>query len=88
MPMLLTPYNYKLLFMGALLVVLGFGGMYIEGQQYGIYSLFIGPVLIMAGFVVVAVSVFKTDPAVLEKEKEAQAAPESESATTDTTSTA
>ncbi len=63
MPMLLTAYNYKILAVGVLCVILGFGGMYIEGQQHGIYSLYIAPLLVMAGFVLVAIAVFKTDPA-------------------------
>ena len=62
MPMLLTSYNYKILAVGVLCVLLGFGGMYIEGQQHGIYSLYIAPLLVMAGFVLVAIAVFKTDP--------------------------
>ena len=43
-------------------MVLGFGGMYIEGQQYGIYSLYIAPILVMTGFIIVAISIFRTDP--------------------------
>ena len=62
MPMLLTAYNYKILAIGVLCVLIGFGGMYIEGQQYGIYSLYIAPLLVMAGFILVAVAVFKTPP--------------------------
>jgi len=62
MPMLLTAYNYKILAIGVLCVLLGFGGMYIEGQQYGIYSLYIAPLLVLTGFVLVAFAVFKTDP--------------------------
>ncbi len=62
MPMLLTAYNYKFLAIGVICVILGFGGMYIEGQQYGIYSLYIAPLLVLAGFVLVAFAVFKTDP--------------------------
>ncbi len=60
--MLLSAYNYKILAVGVLCVILGFGGMYIEGQQYGIYSLYIAPLLVMGGFVLVAIAVFKTDP--------------------------
>ncbi len=62
MPMLLTAYNYKILALGVLCVILGFGGMYMEGQQYGIYSLYIAPLLVMTGFVLVAFAVFRTDP--------------------------
>jgi hypothetical protein len=62
MPMLLSAYNYKILALGVLCVILGFGGMYLEGQQYGIYSLYIAPLLVMAGFILVAMAVFRTDP--------------------------
>ena len=67
--MLLSAYNYKILALGVLLVILGFGGMYIEGQQYGIYSLYIAPILVLGGFVVVAMSVFRTDPELLKREE-------------------
>ncbi len=63
--MLLTAYNYKLLFIGVMCVIFGFGGMYLEGQQYGVYSLYIAPLLVIAGFIVVAISVFRTDPALV-----------------------
>lgn len=72
-PMLLTAYNYKLLVIGVVCVLLGFGGMYIDGQQYGIYSLYIAPLLVMAGFITVATGIFKTDPAILKEEKENKA---------------
>lgn len=78
--MLLTAYNYKLLVLGAVLILAGFGGMYIEGQQYGIFSLYVAPLLVMAGFIIVAVSVFKTDPKILEaEEKDRVQTPESSS---------
>ncbi|MEX0679963.1 MAG: hypothetical protein WD097_01160 [Balneolales bacterium] len=64
-PMLLTSYNYKLLAAGGFCVVLGFGGMYIDGTQYGIYSLYLAPLLVTLGFILVAISVFKTDPALV-----------------------
>lgn len=86
--MLLTSYNYKILVMGVLLVLLGFGGMYIESQQYGVYSLFIGPILVITGFILVAISVFKTDPEVLENERQNQSASGSESNKSDTPTSA
>lgn len=66
--MLLTAYNYKFLLIGILCVVLGFGGMYVDEQQFGIYSLYIAPILVLSGFVLVAISVFITDPKLLEEE--------------------
>ncbi len=67
--MLLSAYNYKILALGVLLVILGFGGMYIEGQQYGIYSLYIAPLLVMTGFILVAIAVFRTDPKLAREEE-------------------
>lgn len=61
-PMLLTAKNYKLLVYGVLAAIIGFGGMYIEGQQFGIFSLYIAPLLVLGGFATIAVSVFRTDP--------------------------
>lgn len=66
--MLLTAYNYKILLFGILCVMFGFGGMYLEEQQFGLYSLYIAPILVLAGFVLVAISVFKTDPKLIEEE--------------------
>lgn len=68
-PMLLSAYNYKILALGVLLVILGFGGMYIEGQQYGIYSLYIAPLLVMTGFILVVIAVFRTDPKLIREDK-------------------
>ena len=61
--MLLTAYNYKLMLYGVLCVLIGFGGMYIEGQQFGVFSLYIAPLLVLGGFILVAIAVFRTDPA-------------------------
>ncbi|MDG5766608.1 hypothetical protein QA596_03945 [Balneolales bacterium ANBcel1] len=61
-PMLLTAYNYKLLVLGIVLVLGGFALMYLEGKQFGFISLYLSPIMVLAGFVVVAVSVFRTDP--------------------------
>ncbi len=77
--MLLTAHNYKILALGVLCVILGFGGMYIDGQQHGIYSLYIAPLLVMTGFILVAVAVFKTDPKLLKEEGAADPTKESPS---------
>ncbi len=80
--MLLSAYNYKLLALGVLFVILGFGGMYIEGQQHGIYSLYIAPLLVMAGFIFVAVAVFKTDPKLSQQEVKDDQSKETNSSST------
>lgn len=51
--------NYKILGLGVLLIVIGFTIMRIENEVYGIISLYIAPVIIMAGYIVVAVAILK-----------------------------
>lgn len=51
--------NYKILGIGVLLIVIGFTIMRIENEVYGIISLYVAPVIIMAGYIVVAVSILK-----------------------------
>ena len=80
--MLLSAYNYKFLALGVLFVILGFGGMYIEGQQHGIYSLYIAPLLVMSGFIFVAIAVFKTDPKLVNQEMEQELTRDTTSTTT------
>lgn len=67
-PMLLTSYNYKLLFYGILSIIVGFGSMYIESRQFGFVSLYIAPLLVLGGFAVVAMAIFRTDPQLIEQE--------------------
>ena len=68
--MLLTAWNYKWLVAGIGSVLAGFGGMYLESQQFGFISLYLAPILILGGFVVVAYSVFQTDPSLLAENAE------------------
>lgn len=51
--------NYKILGIGVLLIVIGFTIMRLENEVYGFISLYIAPVVIMAGYIVVAVSILK-----------------------------
>lgn len=51
--------NYKLLFIGILLVAAGFASMYIENSVRGIVPMYISPILILAGYVVVVFSIIK-----------------------------
>lgn len=60
-PMLLTPLNYKLMGLGVLLVIIGFTAMRIENEVYGFVSLYISPVLILTGYIVVIYSILKKD---------------------------
>ncbi len=60
-PMLLTPLNYKLMGLGVLLVIIGFTAMRIENEVYGIVSLYISPIVILTGYIVVIYSILKKD---------------------------
>ncbi|HLR77139.1 MAG TPA: hypothetical protein VK106_05725 [Balneolaceae bacterium] len=55
--MIFESLNYKLLILGLLLVIAGFTAMYIENEVYGIISLYISPIVIIAGYVVVIFSI-------------------------------
>jgi len=61
--MVLGAQNYMLLGVAVLCLAIGFGGMYIENEFTGWFSLYISPLFLVAGFVTV---VF----AILWKEKE------------------
>ncbi len=60
-PMLFSSLNYKLLGLGVLLVIIGFTAMRIENEVYGVVSLYISPVVILAGYIVVAYAILKKD---------------------------
>ena len=60
-PMLFTGMNYKLMGIGLLLVIIGFGAMRIENEVYGFISLYFSPIVILAGYAVVGYSILKRD---------------------------
>lgn len=60
-PMLFTPLNYKIMGLGVLLVIIGFTAMRIENEVYGIISLYISPVVILSGYIVVIYSILRKD---------------------------
>ena len=55
--MIFTGKNYMILGIAILLLTIGFGGMYIENNLTGWFSLYISPVLAVAGFITVAVAI-------------------------------
>ena len=59
--MLFTALNYKLMGIGVLLVLSGFTAMRIENEVYGIVSLYISPVVILAGYILVIYAILKRD---------------------------
>ncbi len=60
-PMLFTPLNYKILGFGALLIIVGFIAMRLENEVDGIISLYISPIVIMAGYITVIYAILKRD---------------------------
>lgn len=59
--MLFSAWNYKILGIGLLLVIVGFTAMYLENEVNGFISLFISPLLIMAGYITVIFAIMKPD---------------------------
>ncbi len=59
--MLFTPLNYKIMGLGVLLVIIGFTAMRIENEVYGVVSLYISPVVILTGYIIVIYSILKKD---------------------------
>ncbi len=46
-----------------LLIVSGFSAMYIENEIHGVISLYVSPIVIMAGYVIVIFAIMKHDRA-------------------------
>jgi len=57
--MAFSTLNYKLLGLGALLILIGFTIMRLENEVYGLVSLYIAPVVIMSGYITVIVAILK-----------------------------
>lgn len=60
-PMLFSPLNYKLMGFGVLLVAAGFTVMKLENEVYGFFSLYVSPVVILAGYITVIYAILKRD---------------------------
>ncbi len=60
-PMIFDAWNYKVLTIGLLLVIAGFTAMYLENEVEGFISLFISPIVIMAGYITVIIAILKHD---------------------------
>lgn len=58
-PMIFDVWNYKVLAVGLLLIIAGFTAMYWENEVEGFISLFISPVVIMAGYITVIIAILK-----------------------------
>lgn len=60
-PMFFSAFNYKLIGIAILLIVAGFTAMYMENEVDGIISLYISPLVILAGYIVVVFAIMKHD---------------------------
>ena len=60
-PMFFSAYNYKMIGIAILLIVVGFTAMYLENEVDGFISLFISPIMIMAGYILVVFAIMKHD---------------------------
>ncbi len=58
-PMFFNSFNYKLIGLSILLIITGFTAMYLENEVQGFISLYISPILIMAGYVIVIFAILK-----------------------------
>jgi polyferredoxin len=56
-PMIFQPLNYKLLILGLFLIVIGFMAMYMDNSIWGLVPLYLSPIVILAGYVVVIFSI-------------------------------
>ncbi len=60
-PMFFSAYNYKMIGIAILLIVVGFTAMYLENEVNGFISLFVSPIVIMAGYILVVFAIMKHD---------------------------
>ncbi|MEX0660248.1 MAG: hypothetical protein WD381_04475 [Balneolaceae bacterium] len=60
-PMAFSALNYKILGLGVLFIVIGFTAMRLENEVHGIISLYISPVVIMAGYITVIYAILKRE---------------------------
>ena len=60
-PMFFSAFNYKLIGIAILLIFAGFTAMYLENEVHGFVSLYISPIVIMAGYVIVIFAIMKHD---------------------------
>ncbi len=60
-PMFFSAFNYKLIGVAILLIFAGFSAMYLENEVDGVISLYISPLVILAGFITVIFAIMKHD---------------------------
>jgi uncharacterized membrane protein len=60
-PMFFSAYNYKLIGIAILLIFAGFTAMFLENEVHGFISLYVSPIAVMAGFILVVFAIMKHD---------------------------
>ncbi len=60
-PMFFSSFNYKLIGIAIALILSGFAAMYWENEVQGFISLYVSPLVIMAGYVLVIFAILKHD---------------------------
>ena len=66
--MFFSAFNYKLLGIAVLLIVGGFAAMYMENEINGFISLYVSPIVVMAGYVLVIFAITKHDRQEMEED--------------------
>lgn len=57
--MIFSASNYRLLGIGIILIIAGFTAMRIENEVYGLVSLYISPVVILAGYILIIFAILR-----------------------------
>jgi len=70
-PMFFSGFNYRLIGIAILLIVGGFTAMLMENEVKGFISLYVSPIVIMAGYIVVIFAIMKHDREDLNSESDA-----------------
>ncbi len=60
-PMFFSAFNYRLIGLAVLLIVGGFTAMLMENEVKGFISLYVSPIVVMIGYVVVIFAIMKHD---------------------------
>ncbi|MCG8373692.1 MAG: DUF3098 domain-containing protein [Balneolales bacterium] len=60
-PMFFSGFNYRLIGIAILLIVGGFTAMYLENEVKGFISLYVSPIVIMTGYIIVIFAIMKHD---------------------------
>ncbi len=59
---ILSAKNYQLFGLAVFLLAVAYGGMYIENEFLGTYALYVAPILLVIGYIMVAYAIMKRFP--------------------------